>query len=317
MKKAKYLVLLVFLLGIGCSNKSSEEMFEEAYDNMNKLENYMVESTMKMELSKDGSNFKMTMTSVSKIDQKNKVSYTKVSGSFFGQSLEEKAYSMIKDNKKITYTEYGSIWYKEQKEDIQEEIIKIEEITADKFKEIIEEEIEGRLYKVILSTESIKDIFSNNTIQLNYEKAEVYIVVKDQDITMSIIKAPGKMKIEDQNFDIIVESVDKYSLRNKVGVVEIPSHIIHNALDEEGYNTYLDIESYLDAISYAISYDTTIYTNTKCEYYEGTYPTEVNIAIEDGYIGNGYIKMNGYLAKISDGEISKFKFLIIDSHEKL
>ena len=322
MKKIKYLgFIFILFLVVGCGGKSSEEIFMEAYNNMEKLENYMLESTLKMDLSKGGSSFKMTVKSVSKQDEINKTSFTKQTGSFFGQSYDEQTYTMMKDNKKITYTKYGSIWYqKEEETDLKEEVTKVEEISMDQYQEITDEDIDGKLYKVTLTRDSMKNILgTDDSITLDYDTAKIYMVVKDQSITTIIMKVSGTMEIEDEKMDVYAEAIGKYSLKNKVGTVEIPSYIFSNAMEEEGYNTYLEVEKYLEAISYDVYYEesTFTYTNTESEYYEGTYPTEVNITIEDGNIGDGYIKMNGYLAKIYDGEISKFKFLVVDSQEKM
>lgn len=314
MRKLKIVIpmLVVALLFTGCG-KSPENILKDASEKMKGLDSYHMSMKMDMELSYEGSSMSMGVSLESDIDNKSGISVMDTTSSFFGMSQTQKSYASYKDGKTTTYTQSEDVWYKEESD-------KTESVNFDIFGEAksIEEvkDTEDKTYKITLTEDQIKQLMSAagdatedaNTADIDLSNVSIEVTVKDGYIAKMVMKMPMSMTNEGQTTSVNVTISFDFSKFNEVSGVSIPQEVIDKAIDQKEYEVREYAEDYLSEIEWALfgEDDTvTTYTDTTLEY-EGPKPTKVELTVENGYVGNGVIEIEGYRATITDGEITDF-----------
>lgn len=275
---------------------------ENAIKKMNKLDSYHMTMNMNMEYSVDGSGMTVSAAVESDVDMKSKVMVNVATTNFMGFTSTETSYSKILENETITYTKEDDVWYYSNEEN---QMFDYNVVSG--FESV--EEVEGQegTYKVSLTEQQINEILNSledtEGYNVNISNVEFTLTVKDGYVTKMVLVLPMSFEEEGQTATINTTLSVEFSKFNEV-TASIPEEVTANAKDAKILEIQTYVEDYILEIEWNIVAEDmyTTYTNTELEY-EGPKPTKVDVTIENGYVMDGTIEVDGYKATIVDGII--------------
>ena len=141
------------------------------------------------------------------------------------------------------------------------------------------------------------EIIKDAVATIEVDKESGYITKMYMDLTDCVNVSNETTELSKMTLEIL------FSKFNEVGEIKIDQEIIDNAVDEAMMEAMEYAQEYIYAIEWEVMYEGyTTYTNTDLEY-DGPKPESVNVTIEDDYVKDGTIVINGYTVTIVDGEI--------------
>lgn len=165
MKKYFITFCLVLFLLVGCGNeKTPQEVFEEASQKMEKIDNLTIKMKMEFGIEQDNEIQNVDMNIIAKIDEMSKMTDMDISMDMGGMAFNIKSYTETVDGKNITYTKnlLGE-GYTKTTSDIEEDTLDTDEMTdmlddVNNIKEV-ESDIKGmKKYEASFSKEDIQKL---------------------------------------------------------------------------------------------------------------------------------------------------------------
>lgn len=299
MKKTLlFISLAMTILLTGCFANPTT-IVENAIKKMNELDSYHMTMDMKMEYLVDGAGMTISAAVESDVDMKSKAMVNVATANFMGFTSTETSYSKMLDNETITYTKEDDVWYYSNEEN---QIFDYNVVSG--FEAVEEVEGEEGTYKLSLTEQQINEILSSleDTEEYNIDinNVDFKLTVKDGYISKMVVSLPMTFEEEGQTATVNTTLTVDFSKFNEV-TATIPEEVTANAKDGKILEIQTYVEDYIFEIEWNIEEENIeSYTNAELEY-EGPKPTKVDVSIEDFYVMDGTIEIDGYRATIVGG----------------
>lgn len=303
MKKISFIALFCLCLFTGCG-QDPNIVVKDAISKFDNLDNVSVNMDMNYKITSGQMSFESNIIIDQQVDYKNNTSRIKSNNfTFFGVPMNIDIYQKIENDKMFSYTKEDNLWLAEIKEHEIPVSLQFEDDPIKIFSGVTEYDT----YKITVSKDNIiKMIESSNfdDIEINDEKIEMIITIKDEYIKTMDFSLNFSFIQEDVKYDMMIDCYFSFSNFNTTSDVVIPQNILEHSMSVNDYNSYVYAYNYLIAIEDYLYdfYDDMTFTDTSLEY-EGPEPSILKIYIEDGYITDGVIEVDGYRFRIKDREI--------------
>lgn len=307
MKKIGFIVLICLSLLVGCG-RDPNIVVEEAINNIDNLENMTVNIDMDYKTTSGQASIESSLSFEQQIDYKNKTMRIKsTNAEIFGVPFSIDAYYKEENNKTFSYTKEDNLWFVEILDDSPiDNFYSGIEYTAEKvFTGITEYET----YKLIVPKDSMLKMFNTTDLDdfiINDEEVYITITIKDDYINSMNYSLNFSFTQDDVEIEMFADYSYTFSNFNTTGEITISKNILDNTMDINDYNSYVYAYNYLVAIGTYLYdfYDDMTFTDTSLEY-GGPKPDIVKIYIEDGYITDGLIEVEGYRFRVQEGAITE------------
>lgn len=234
MKKIKLLVLplFMFVLLSGCEKAT----IKDTQKKMSSLDNYSMNMRMDIKIKVSDQEVSMPIKINSKIDKKNKISYSKVTSFQGNNQISREVYSDTSKSGILTlYSKDNDSWIKKEKDSkSQANLMNIQELIAQstKSKKIESSDKNTIHYEVTIDKETFKesllsventsnifDIVDDVTMEVYVEKDTNYMSKIYADVNKSV-----KAKIENANLTQFTMEV-YFSNYNSAGYIKLPDEV--------------------------------------------------------------------------------------------
>lgn len=299
MKKTLLLISLVMtILLTGCFANPTT-IVENAIKKMNELDSYHMTMDMKMEYLVDGAGMSISAAVESDVDMKSKVMVNVATANFMGFTSTETSYSKMLDNETITYTKEDDVWYYTNEAN---QMFDYNVVSG--FEKVEEVQGEKGTYKLSLTEKQINEILASlediEDYNIDVNNVDFKLTVKDGYVSKMVVSIPMTFEEDGQTATVNTTLTIDFSKYNEV-TATIPEEVTANAKDGKILEIQTYVEDYISEIEWYVEEpNLESYTNTELEY-EGPKPTKVDVSIEEYYVIDGTIEIDGYRATIVDG----------------
>lgn len=305
MKKISFIVLICLSLLIGCGHDPNV-VVEEAINNIDNLDDMTVDIDMNYKATSGQASIESSLSINQQIDYKNKAMRIKsTNATIFGVPFSIDAYYKEENNKTFSYTKEDNLWFVEVLDDAPiDDFFSGIEYTAEK---VFTGVTEYETYRLIVPKDSMLKMLNSTDLDdftIHDEEVEVTVTIKDNYVDTMAYSLNFSYIQDDVEIEMTADYSYTFSNFNTTGEITIPENVLNNTMDINDYNSYVYAYNYLVAIETYLYdfYDDMTFTDTSLDY-GGPEPDIVKAYIEDGYIADGLVEVEGYRFRVQDGEI--------------